>query len=240
VSAAPLFVLLLGGAAVLAACDSTQEKAERLQKSGSKAFSAEGLKVTKVSKDVKVRDTALFTDENGTAVAVQLENTSRKTLHNVPIAVNVLNPRGKSVYKNDFPGLDRALVGIAILRPGETSTWVNDQVLATGKPAKVKVKVGQAGPAPGALPRVDITSPKFEQDPVSGLSVVGRAHNRSDVLQRQLTLYAVARRGGRIVAAGRGGIERLRPGRREGYQIFFIGNPKDAKVELAAPPTTLQ
>ena len=239
-SAAPLLVVLLGAAVALAACDSTQEKSEKLQKSGSKAFSAKGLRITEVSKDVKVRGKALFNDQNGTAVAVRLENTSDKTLHNVPIAVNVTNPKGKSVYKNDFPGLDPALVSISILRPGEKVTWVNDQVLATGKPAKVKVKVGAAGQASGALPRVDITPPKFQGDPVSGLSVVGKAHNRSDVLQRQLTLYAVALKGDRIVAAGRGGIERLRPGRRAGYQIFFIGNPKDAKVELAAPPTTLQ
>jgi hypothetical protein len=239
-NALPLVALLPAAALVVAACDSTQEKAEKLQKSGSKAFTAKGLRVTELSKDVEVRGKALFTDQNGTAVAVRLENTSDKTLHNVPIAVNVMNRKGKSVYKNDFPGLDPALVGISILRPGERVTWVNDQVLATGKPAKVKVRVGQAGEAPGALPRVDITAPRFEQDPVSGLSVVGRAHNRSDVLQRQLTLYAVARKGDRIVAAGRGGIERLRPGRRAGYQIFFIGNPKGARVELAAPPTTLQ
>jgi hypothetical protein len=238
---AVLALVAMAGMVTLAACESTQDKAKKLQKSGSKAFTAKGLRVTKLSKDVKVRGTAIFSDENGTAVAVRLQNTSDKTLRRVPIAIDVRNGKGKSVFKNDFPGLDPALVGISVLRPGEKVTWVNDQVLATGKPAKVKVKVGVAGEGPGRLPRIEVTPPKLEGDPVSGLSVVGRARNRSDTLQRQLTLYAVAQKGGRIVAAGRGGIEKLRPGDKgAGYQIFFIGNPKGAKVELAAPPTTFE
>ena len=52
-------------------------------------------------------------------------------------------------------------------------------------------------------------------------------------------IFAVGTKGGRIVAAGRGQIRRVKPGKRARYQIFFIGNPKGASLALSAPPTTL-
>ena len=85
-----------------------------------------------------------------------------------------------------------------------------------------------------------LTPPKFETDPTSGTLAVGKAHNASQIDQRNLTIFAVARRGGRVVAAGRGAIERLKAGDTATYQIFFIGNPKGARVTLAAPPTTFR
>ena len=83
-------------------------------------------------------------------------------------------------------------------------------------------------------------APHLENDPTSGISAVGRVTNRSSILQRKLVLYCVARRGARIVAAGRGGIDRLKPGKSARYTIFFIGNPKGARLTVAAPPTTLR
>jgi len=49
-------------------------------------------------------------------------------------------------------------------------------------------------------------------------------------------VFAVARRGGRVVAAGRGQIPRLKPGKRVRYQAFFIGNAHGAHVAVSAPP----
>jgi hypothetical protein len=70
------------------------------------------------------------------------------------------------------------------------------------------------------------------------VSAVGKITNHSPILQRKLVLYCIATRGGRIVAAGRGGIERLRPNKPTRYTVFFIGNPKGAQLIVAAPPTT--
>ncbi len=69
---------------------------------------------------------------------------------------------------------------------------------------------------------------------------VGKVTNRSDVEQRNLTVFAVARKDGRVVAAGRGAVERLKPRASATYQVFFIGNPEGARLTLAAPPTTLR
>jgi hypothetical protein len=120
-------------ASTLAACESTQDKAAKLQASGSAAFSAKGLRITEVSKDVKVGRTAVLRDENGVAVAVELRNTTDKTLDHVPVAIDVVNAKGKSLFRNDDPGLARALVSMPLLRPKESAFWVHDQVFATGR-----------------------------------------------------------------------------------------------------------
>ena len=58
-------------------------------------------------------------------------------------------------------------------------------------------------------PRVTVTPPRLEQDPVSGVAAVGFAANRSKIDQRKLVIFAVARKGSRVVAAGRAQINRL-------------------------------
>jgi hypothetical protein len=54
-------------------------------------------------------------------------------------------------------------------------------------------------------------------------------------------LFVVARRGGRVVAAGRGQIKALKVGARPApYVSFFIGDPAGADISVEAPPTVLQ
>jgi hypothetical protein len=226
---------------LLVACESTQDKSARLAKQAVSLQRQRGLKVTKVSREVKVRSTAILSDPNGTAAVVTVRNASRKTLVQVPIAIDVKGRQGTSVFANDDPGLEPSLVGISVLRPGEQLSWVNDQVQPTARPKRVKAKVGeQRGRAPARLPRIEISPPKLEVDPTSGVLAVGKLVNRSGVLQRNLVVYAVARKGARVVAAGRGAVEKLKPHDKATYQVFFIGNPRGAQVSLAAPPTVLR
>jgi hypothetical protein len=235
---APL--VLLASALLLAACESTQDKSARLAKQAANLEEQEGLEIKRVSKSVKVASTAVLNDKNGTAVIVELRNTSKRALARVPIAIDVRNG-GRSVFRNDAPGLDPALVGVALLRPGQRLLWVNDQVLATGKGKAVKAKVGvERGKAPKRIPKVEVEAPKLEVDPTSGVLAVGKLHNRSDVLQRNIVVYAIARKGKRIVAAGRGAVEKLKPRDDATYQVFFIGDPRGARISVTAPPTTLR
>jgi hypothetical protein len=236
----PLLALVACSAALLAACESTQDKSARLARDAVGLKRQKGLEITKVSRVVKIRRTAVLSDRNGTAVVVELRNTSRRALAKVPVAIDVRNG-GKTVFANDNPGLEPALVGVPVLRPGQDFLWVNDQVLATGGATGVKARVGaERGRAPRRLPAIGVTPPRLELDPTSGVLAVGKVVNRSDVLQRNVVVHAVARKGGRIVAAGRGAIERLKPRARATYQIFFIGNPRGARLTLAAPPTSLR
>ena len=57
-----------------------------------------------------------------------------------------------------------------------------------------------------------------------------------------MTIFGVARHGSKIVAAGRGIVDRIPPagGKPTPFSVFFIGNPKGAKLSFAAPPTVLE
>jgi hypothetical protein len=232
----PLVALALMG------CESTQDKAKKVQAANAPAVQADSVEfdVGKPSKDVKAGKSTLLHDQYGDAVVVELRNTGKQAAVNVPILVDVLDASGKSVFKNDQPGLDPTLNHVALIEPGETFDWVNDQIQASGKPASVKVTVGESnGEVPKQLPEIDLGAPKVETD-VSGIKAAGPITNKSKLDQQQLVVFGVARQGGRVVAAGRALIKTLKASKPAHYNIFFIGDPKGAETKVAAPPTTLQ
>lgn len=221
----------------LTACQSSQDKAKIIQ-ARAEASRPKPLVIPHPSKDVKVMDTTLLHDNNGDAVVVELKNESKRTLVSVPILVDITDAKGNTVYNNDTAGLDFALNHIAVLKPGETFDWVNDQV-EQGK--RVKVTVGEPeAKAPPSLPELDVSTPRFRSSSL-GAQVVGDVTNNSKLEQHKLVLFAVARQGGRVVAAGRGLIKKLKVGAKPSpYVIFFIGDPGGADVTIQAPPTDLQ
>jgi hypothetical protein len=232
---ASLLVLALAG------CESSQDKSARLAKQGKKAFTRKGLDVKHVNPDVKVARATVLQDKNGAATVVELRNTSPRALVNVPVSIDVLGAGSKSVFKNDAPGLEPSLVSAPVLEPRSEFTWVNDQVTPAGRAQSVDVKIGPAaGRAPASLPKLDVAAPKLTQDPVSGTEASGAVTNRSKVEQRALIVYCVARRGAEVVAAGRSAIQRLKPGQKLFYHVYFIGDPSGARLSVAAPPTVLQ
>ncbi len=238
--AAAAFLLALPVALMATGCQSTQDKSAELEAKGGTAFKEKGLKVRVASKDVKVLSKTVLSDQNGAAVVVELQNKTDRTLVSVPLAINVTDGK-KSVFKNDDPGIEPSLVGVSLLTGGDSIAWVHDQVLATGKVAAVKVRPGKdKGGAPDELPEIEVGPAKLVTDPTSGVAAEGKITNRSDLLQRKLVIFGVARKGKKVVAAGRSQVEKLRPGKTATYQIFFIGNPRGARIELAAPPTALK
>lgn len=232
--------LALLAVAGLTACQSTQDRSAELASKGSKTLlNDKGLTVDKESTDVKVTSTALLTDPNGSAVVVDLHNDSGQNLTDVPILIDVLDAKGKSVYKNNVPGIEQALAAVPYIPANGDVEWVNDQVLATGKPKSVKVRVGASTASfSGAPPDIQVSSPTVAGDPVSGIEATGTVVNKTGADQGRLLLYGVARKGNRIVAAGRGAIERLKAGAKKlKYDIYFIGNPQGADVKVTQFPT---
>ena len=237
-------VLVLGLALTLAVagCESTQSKSARLEREGGGGVGKQrGVVVSRQSADVKVLSSDVVRDENGTAVVVSMRNTGRDTLAQVPVSIDVRGKGGgRTLFRNDQAGLEPTLAHVPLLRAGREFTWVNDQVAAAGTPRTAKAKVGAGRAVRARVPNVTVTRPQLEQDPVSGTAAVGFAANRSRVEQRKLVIFAVARSGGRVVAAGRGQINRLKPGKRARYTVFFIGDPRGARILIEAPPTTLR
>jgi hypothetical protein len=52
-------------------------------------------------------------------------------------------------------------------------------------------------------------------------------------------VYGLARRGGRIVAAGRAVLPEVAANASAPFQAFLVGAPQGATLEASAPPTTL-
>lgn len=237
-----LFAALLAVlvAVSLSACQSTKQRSAALEEDGAKVLLADvGLEIGERSDAVKVTSTTLLSDANGAAVVVGLRNASGQDLVDVPILIDVRDAAGKSVYRNDVPGIEPALAHVPYIAAGGATEWVHDQVLATGKLKSVRVLVGaDALRYSGSPPDFDVSEPRVEGDPVSGIEVAGTVVNRSGAEQERLLLYAVARRGGRIVAAGRGALEHVKATTKpRHYDIFFIGDPQGAQVEVTPFPT---
>lgn len=238
--ALPIFCFAASALALLPGCQSTQSQSAELEAKGSTALkNREGLSVTKQSKAIKITGTAALSDANGAAVVISLTNDSGDDFQSVPIAIDVLNPKGKSAFKNDLPGLEPTLVSLPFIKAGESVDWVNDQVLAVGPVKSVNAKVGDTSPAPlPDLPEIEVGDPKLEGDPVSGTQAVGDVVNKSGAEQHDLLLYAVARKGGKVVAAGRGIVPKLKPTTKPvSYHIYFIGDPTGADLTVTAFPS---
>lgn len=239
-SALALAVLAALALAGLTGCQSTQSRSAELEEHGEKTLLAEsGLKIGKESAEVKVVGSDLLTDENGSAVVVSLRNDSDRDLSEVPILIDVRDAKGRSVYRNDIPGIEPALAAVPYIPAHGEVEWVHDQVLVTGKPKTVEVEVGaDAEPYSGEVPAIEVSEPELAGDPVSGIEATGDVVNRTGKDQGRLLLYVVARKGGEAVAAGRGAIEHLKTGTKPlQYDVFFIGDPRGAALELTAFPT---
>ena len=232
-------------AAGLSACESTQDKAAKVRAEGDKFLAnRHGLEITDVNKDVRVLGKTILTDKNGTAVVVELENRGKADEAQVPIAIKLADASGKKVFANDTPGLEPALVSIPLLPRGKDSFWVHNQVLVTGRPKTLDVKVG-APPkvdVPAKPPHITLSDIKMDHDS-DGAFVTGIVHNRSTVEQKRVTIFCVARKDGKIVAAGRAVVDKLpvratnKPIR---FSVYFIGNPAGADLHFTVPPVILR
>lgn len=220
-------------------CETTAQKSARIGEELGPVKVERGLKINQRSKDVKVVAATVLSDAEGAAVVVEVRNSSADALADVPIAIDVLDAKGKSVYRNDLPGLETALTAIPYVPAKGTAIWVNDQVLATGKPQDVKVTIGAGGTAvDGPVPKFTASAPKVEGDPYSGTVADGKVENESGEKNDRVLIYAVARAGGKVVAAGRGAIEKVKEEPKPlPYNVYFIGDPSGAEVEITLFPT---
>jgi hypothetical protein len=229
---------LLAGLA-LAGCESTQATSARLARQAKAVAAEHGVTVTRGNPDVRVLDTRWIRDRYGVAVVVELRSRADRPQADLPLAFTVQGPGGRREYANSLAGLDDSLTHVPLLRAGEHAFWVDDQVQVR-QPKKVVAKVGVShAHLPQHLPELAPTRLSLQDDP-DGIYTRGMLRNRSGIDQRNVTVYGVAERGGRVVAAGRGGIERIAAHEQALFRVFWIGDPRGARVRLFAPPTTLE
>ena len=89
------------------------------------------------------------------------------------------------------------------------------------------------------IPRLTVTGVHLFAEPATGAGAEGTIENHSAVEQRELVVYGLARRAGRIVAAGRAVLPQLAAGGAVHFQLFFLGDPHGAQLTIEVPPTTL-
>jgi len=236
---APALALALG-ALVLSGCETTAEKSAKLERQAKRVTlkQEKGLTITHESATVTVTGTAVLHGSERAAAVVTLKNRSARAQREVPIAITVKDARGRTLFENNEPGLESALVSIPSIPPHATIAWVDDQIPASGSPASVSAQVGQAPALAGQLPELTVAEAKLSEDPASGTTAEGTVANRSKVAQSGLVLFALARRAGKIVGAGRAVVAELAPGASAPFQASLVGDAHGAGVQVSAPPAS--
>jgi hypothetical protein len=236
-----LLALALGG------CESSQERSAQIERrvklaraAGGGAPSEHGLRISGASAQVRVLATAVLHDSEGTAAVVTLRNRSGHALRDVPIAITVRDAAGGALYQNNAPGLEAALTSVPLLEPGAPFTWIDDQVQVSGAgaPSGVSALVGEAPQAPASVPQIEVSGVHATEE-AGGAGEAGTVQNGSAVAQHNLVVYGLARRDGRIVAAGRAVLSEVAAHGSSPFQVLFIGSATGAQVEASAPPSTL-
>jgi hypothetical protein len=240
---APRSVLALGLAALvslaLTGCETTAEKSARLQRQATRVAPTEkGLSITRENDRVRVVGAIVLRDSERAAAVVTLHNRSSRAQRDVPIAIAVRDAHGRLLFANDAPGLESALVSLPSIAGNATAVWVDDQLPVTGAPASVSAKIGAAPSLAGAPPRLAVGATRLAEDPANGTVASGAVTNRSRTAQQGLVLFAVARRAGRIVAAGRAVVPALPPNASAPFQASLVGDAKGATLRVAAPPAS--
>jgi hypothetical protein len=233
---AALLVLL---ALALTACESSQEenaKLERIAKQEAKhrAPAQAGLSITKLSTRLEVLGTAVVSSSEGVAAVVTVRNTSATTLRDAPIAIKITGSADTTVYSNDTPGLASSLVSVALVPARGELTWVDDQVPTGSGLESVTAKLGEGRPATGPTPRLTVTGVELSDEGTSEPEAEGRVVNRSGAAQREVVVYAVARHGGKVVAAGSALLPEVPAGPGTRFQLYFIGSPRGARLQFSA------
>ncbi len=228
-------------AVTLSACESSQSKNEKLASSAGSLEEEKGVNAGAANTNVSAGDVALITDENGSAVAVELRNKGSKPQLDVPVIIDVKSKSGELLFTNGTPGLQRTLTHASVVPADSKTYWVNDQVFASEPPAKVDVKVGASdSKLTIAPPKFTIESISLVEDPVNGLAAVGKVGNTTGEEQRKILVSVVGERAGKVVAIGRGIVNKIKADKSGKFTVFFIGSPKGAKLNANAQATELK
>ena len=240
-------LLALALAPALAGCETTAEKSAGLEKQALREAAIQarlhplsrGLRIARASTHVRAVEVALVHGSEAVAAVVTVQNTSGRALDAIPVAIEARDAHGRSVYSNTAAGIALSLTRIPYLPAHGRLTWIDDQVQSTAA-VSLSARVGEGSPAPAKAPAIVLGGVSAFQDPSNGAGAEGTVSNRSTVAQGELSVYALARRGGRVIAAGRAVLPSLAPGQSARFQAFLVGDPAGAAIQADAPPTTLR
>jgi hypothetical protein len=221
----------------LSGCVTTMQKNARTLLINQRALASESaIRVSAENPSVRVLGVSVVRAGNAAALAVQLANTSRRPLTDLPISVGVQTAAGRRVYLNASAGGAYYDSHVAAIAPRASTTWVY-----TGR------ALPRAASHPFALvgqPRLPASTTARQLPPLGatvraldGRSVHVTVINRSGIPQSALQVYAVELDGGRVVAAARGTVAELDGGARTSVSLQLVGRPAGAQVQVYVLPT---
>jgi hypothetical protein len=229
-------VVLAGGAVIVSAvgCSSTEQESARIAREGAQLGAAPAaLKLGAVNRVVHVSDVTLLSGAGRTAVAVKLTNDSPHAQASVPLVLTVTGAGHKILYSNAAGGLEASLQHLGELDAHRSAWWVDDQVSSSQPASAAKLRAGRGSSPAHAIPALRATAGKLTDQ--AGVSVLGASvANGSGRPQGNVAVFVVARRAGRVVAAGRAVIAALGSHAHAPVQVFLVGDPAGAKFELDA------
>ena len=126
----------------------------------------------------------------------------------------------------------------SLLGKGEDAFWVNNQITATAHPGQVQARVG-AAKAQGARAAAELRLSGVALQSDSGsVFAKGTIVNRSKVVQKRLTIFCVARKGAKVVAAGRGILDPPAGRRRQAHELHHLlhRQPEGREAQLLSAP----
>ncbi|MEN0014884.1 MAG: hypothetical protein AAGC46_16060, partial [Solirubrobacteraceae bacterium] len=212
---------------LLAGCESTQAKNAAIEKQAAEVIRQQALpfSIGRKSRTVKVKRAVVVSDDQGSAVALELKVGGGHAQSRVPIVFSVKGKDGKVQFTNTVKGLQDSLQHLGTAVPHQRTWWVNDQLLGAKDPVSVKAEVGD-GVALAKAPEIKVTDTDFHADP-AGTYYEGTLINETGQDLTQVPVFGVGLKGDTVVAAGRGIVPRLpakagpKPTR---FRIFFTGD----------------
>jgi hypothetical protein len=229
--------LALAGLA-LAGCESNYARNDRAAREGKRLMASAGtVTLGATNRDVHVERALVVGGAGQLAAVVELRNSGSRPQAGVPLQIDVKGAGGKSVYRNDLDGLQPALQHAALVPPGRSVWWVDDQLLGVTSASGVSARVGR-GADVASVPRVTLQGVEFTRDS-DGAYLTGTVDNRSGRVQLNLPIFAVALRGKGVVAAGRALVAKAPlagAGKPARFRLIFVGNPKGARLQLTVAP----
>jgi hypothetical protein len=228
-------VLALGG---LAGCVTTQDKNERAKLRSTRLL--EGRKAQRLgpaNPDVRVERVSLVRGRRTSAIVVDLRNSVRRPLTDLPIRVGVRTRRGRRVPLNAGRNQGWFQTHLPAIDARGRTTWVftrRTRGMPAGRPfARVGTPHGPAVSSAASLPEIEAV-------PAGALrrrAVRVRVDNRSQVPQFDLQVYAYVTRRGRYVAAGKAVVRQLDHGTDATARVRLTGPGRGGSTRVHAIPT---
>lgn len=235
-------------AALLTGCATTQQEAARLQLNAARIRASERrTEVTVPGQAVEVTRVARVVTGGRSAFVVQVRNSGRRPLSDLPISVGIRVGRKRRIYVNlqSQAELSYFAAHLPLVGAGATLTWVyttDRRLPARARPfALVGGTPSNTAPRTNPLPVVRARTVAPIPAGAAGASPVAIAlHNLSSVPQYQLQVYAVAEQAGRFVAAGSFTVPHLGSNATSRLKLPILGHIGNARLQIEAAPTIFQ